>query len=216
MDMEGHGHSPGIRGVPDVEKAVHDHVEMRHAAEKEGLPIFLLGHSLGGLVSAGSVVAEPTNVKGVILTSPALPKTYGMLVELAVGAVAALVPGLPLPLPKAPMDGLSRIPGVWEEAVADEMCVQKQLGFRIASTSLKVSRKIGENFAVWKDVPVLIMHGSADTWTDPKDSKYFFDSIASEDKKLEMFEGGRHEILNDLDQDAALKLILDWLVEHVQ
>ncbi|RSM07023.1 hypothetical protein CEP52_005406 [Fusarium oligoseptatum] len=58
LDLWGHGTSPGDRGIVDVEMAVKDHLEMRRRADARGLPVFLFGHSLGGLITAASVAEK--------------------------------------------------------------------------------------------------------------------------------------------------------------
>lgn len=60
MDLRGHRLSPGRRRVVDVRGAVRAHVGLRRHAEGHGVPVVALGHSLGGLVTAGSFAAAPT------------------------------------------------------------------------------------------------------------------------------------------------------------
>ena len=69
-DMAGHGRSPGARGVADLRKAVADHRAAR--AKLNDKPLFVFGHSLGGLVTAASVAEDQDGVAGVVLSAPAL------------------------------------------------------------------------------------------------------------------------------------------------
>ncbi|CVK94630.1 uncharacterized protein FMAN_03652 [Fusarium mangiferae] len=92
MDLWGHGRSPGNRGVVDVQKAVDDHIQIRHRAATLGLHVFLFGHSLGGLITAASAArdASPPN-DGVVLSSPALPAAMIAPGERALGLLARSV-----------------------------------------------------------------------------------------------------------------------------
>jgi alpha-beta hydrolase superfamily lysophospholipase len=72
FDLPGHGGSPGKRGLVDVRKAVEVHLAARRGLQTNGHPLFLFGHSLGGLITAGSVIVDQCRVDGVILSSPAL------------------------------------------------------------------------------------------------------------------------------------------------
>ena len=74
LDLWGHGRSPGRRGVTNVRLAVDDHLEVRRRAALGGVPVLLVGHSLGGLVTACSVRASPVELSGVVLLSPALSR----------------------------------------------------------------------------------------------------------------------------------------------
>lgn len=215
LDMWGHGQSPGVRGVTHVQKAVNDHVKVREEAVKEGLPIFLFGHSLGGLVTAGSVVASPGNIKGVVLTSPALPEPLPSLGQSAIGAAAAWMPTVSIPKPRMPITDLSRLPEQQRIAEVDPWLLKRQVPFLIAATALQTVQTISKGYDKWV-VPTLVLHGTADTYCDPKGSAILVNGIASGDKTLRLFEGGFHELLNDVEGDEALKLILEWLVKHLE
>ncbi|KAL3451857.1 Alpha/Beta hydrolase protein [Aspergillus insuetus] len=129
LDLQGHGLSPGARGVVDIHAAVRDHVwlvvfvaasagtsmETTVAAGSTANgpeskistpPILLFGHSLGGLVTAGSATAlltasqKPNNyptpfptprIKGVILTSPVLPFPNPNIVQPLIFTLASLL-----------------------------------------------------------------------------------------------------------------------------
>ena len=214
MDMEGHGRSPGTRGVVNVKKAVTGHLEVREKVASYELPIFLFGHSLGGLVTAGSVTAMSSHIHGVILTGPALPNPPVGLLRSAVNMVATLIPDVSVPLPRASMEGLSRIPQVREKVLADSRIPKRNIPFILAATALETAQDVKLGTMGWT-VPTMIMHGTADTWTDPQGSHRLIEAVQSRDKTLRLFDDGRHELLNDLDQDIVLEEILDWLDRHV-
>jgi alpha-beta hydrolase superfamily lysophospholipase len=60
-------------------------------------------------------------------------------------------------------------------------------------------------------LPVLILHGTADQNTKPSGSQHFYDMAGSVDKTLKLYEGGFHDLLNDLDQRLVMQDIQDWI-----
>ena len=80
----------------------------------------------------------------------------------------------------------------------------------VAGTGGNIAHDNWNLYPDWK-VPVLLMHGTADTWTDPRGSQRLFEAVASEDKTLHLVEGGYHELLNDTGRDETLQLLLTWL-----
>lgn len=210
FDMWGHGHSPGVRGATDVRKAIRDHLEMRRDATREGLPVFLFGNSLGALVTAGSVVTDPSLVDGVILTSPPFPGQVSRLVRWVLATAVTIMPNTSLPTSRSPPSALSRRPEMLQLAAADPLMVKRQIPFLLAATALDTAQIIERGLDSWQ-VPTLVMHGTADKSADPAGSKHFIEVLGSADKTLRLFDGGLHELLNDLDRGEALQQILVWL-----
>lgn len=209
FDLRGHGRSPGARGITDMREAVADHRAARRALREDGKPLFLFGHSLGGLVTAVSVAEDGTNVTGVVLSAPALLLTAPPHLRFIAGIMAAIAPGARL-VPPLDADGLSRIP---EEARAyrnDPMISDPRVPARTGATALAVSESGWRRYEAWS-APVLVLHGEQDRATDPRGSKRFIETIRAADKHLELYPDGMHELLNDLDRDAALQVILSWL-----
>jgi alpha-beta hydrolase superfamily lysophospholipase len=60
-------------------------------------------------------------------------------------------------------------------------------------------------------LPVLILHGTVDKNTNPSGSQHFYDMVGSVDKTLKLYEGGFHDLLNDLDKRVVMQDIQDWI-----
>lgn len=215
FDMWGHGRSPGVRGSVNVEKAIRDHLELRHEAKKEKVPLFLFGHSLGAIVTAGSVIADPSLVDGVILTSPPFPGPVSTLVRWVLGVGATIVPHWSLPMPRSPPSALSRRPELLQQAEADPLMVKRQIPFLLAASILRITQAIDQGLKDWH-VPTLVMHGTADKSADPLGSEHFVKGIDSKDKTLRLLDSGLHELLNDSDREDSLQQILAWLDAHIK
>jgi acylglycerol lipase len=213
MDMRGHGRSAGRRGVVDVREAVEDHLTVRRTLTRESLPVYLFGHSLGGLVTAASVAREPHRVQGVVLTSPALPNAPHPATRALLRLLAAVAPHGPIPARPADPSGISRDPEVRTEARQDPLLYKGVLNNRTAESAIQSTQQLFDRAAQWT-APTLLLHGTGDTFTDPHRTQALFTAIAAQDKTLALIPGGYHELLNDTEGDQTLQTILTWLHAH--
>jgi len=199
--------------VTDVERSVEDHLAARRLLASQPLPVFLLGHSLGGIVSATSVVRDPRNVSGVILSSPALLVSANPLTRLFARLVSAVAPALPVKF--LPPTGLSRIREQVQAFVADPLIYHGGMPAWLAASILFTSRDNWARYAAW-EAPTLVLHGTADTITEPEGSRRFVDTISSPDRMLHIVDGGYHELLNDVGAEETLSVVIAWLERRLQ
>ncbi len=209
FDLDGHGRSAGARGVADLRKAVADHRAARAAL---GGPLFLMGHSLGGLVTAASVAEDEDKVAGVVLSAPALAISAPAHLKAIAGLVSVFAPSARL-VPPLDAEGLSRIAAEVEAYRNDPMVSDTRVPARTGATAISVAEQAWTRFPNWT-APVLVLHGEMDRATDPEGSKRFAAMIGAPDKTLVLYPEGRHELLNDLERDAVLAAILAWLGER--
>lgn len=208
FDMRGHGASPGARGAADIERAVQDHLAARHMLEGSK-PTFLFGHSLGGLVTAASVARDQRQVAGVILSAPALLLAAPPAVRLIAKGLAWVAPTLGIVPPQA-ATGISRDPAEVRLFEHDPQIYRGKMPARLGVSALEVANDTWPRYRDWT-VPTLTLHGTDDTYTDPKGSVLFHALIRSTAKELLSIQDGRHELLNDLGHDVVLDIILSWL-----
>lgn len=212
FDYTGHGASGGRRGAADVGETVAQHRRARQALTGDR-PLFLFGHSLGGLVTAASVAQDGAGVAGVVLSAPLLLVEASPLLTLVGRVLARIAPGAGVRPPLDPA-GISRIDAEVEAYRIDPRGYHGKLPALLGATALKVAAAGWPLYPGWT-TPVLALHGTADTFTDPRGSERFIDTVAATDRRLVRFADGRHELLNDLERDRALGLILDWLDARV-
>ena len=210
FDIRGHGRSPGARGVADMKRTVEDHRAARRALTDK--PLFLFGHSLGGLIAAASVAEDSTGVAGAILSAPALLIEAPPHLRAIANVFAVLAPGLRL-LPASDASAISRIDAEVHAYKTDPMISALSIPAKVGATAIATAEKAWSRYPQWA-TPVLVVHGEKDTLTDPNGSKRFFSTIAAADKKLELYPEGRHELLNDLDREAAWSVMSSWLSER--
>jgi acylglycerol lipase len=211
FDLEGHGRSPGRRALTDIERAVSDHLAARRKLAAQRLPIFLFGHSLGGIVTATSVLQQP-DVDGVILSSGALYVKSNAFVRALSPAIARIAPALPL-VALNPR-GISRDTEVVRAFMADPLIYHGAMPARLATSVLLTSEANWPRYSRWH-APTLAIHGTADTFTSPEGSRRLIAAIASQDATLHLVEGGYHELLNDTGREETLQVVLTWLEKRL-
>ena len=217
-DHRGHGRSDGRRGhVDDFDDYARDLVAL-FVREREIAPdaqVIALGHSMGGLIAARAALlaqgeSAQDQLAALVLSSPALAIGGGMpewqkRVFLVMGRYLGN-----LPTPPGKPGGLSRDPAV-EEAFGQDPLNNLQ------RTRLRLVRQIylaGEDARARAGelrLPLLAMHGTADTITDPAGSEAFVAGASSTDKELRRWPDNRHEIFNDRDKAEALAYLVGWL-----
>ncbi|MFD8110309.1 alpha/beta fold hydrolase [Streptomyces microflavus] len=212
MDLHGHGRSPGRRGVADIRRAVADHRDLRQAMRAgAALPVLLIGHSLGGLVTAGSALSDPAGVTGVVLLAPSLPPALPRPARAVLNVCARLLPGAPAPLKKAPLADLTRLSDQARITALDPLMHDGRVPITLAATALHVAADVWRRAPLDWRAPCLVVHGTADTSTDPRQSRRLVGLLPVTDKTLHLVAGGRHELLHDLDRDDVLARVLTWL-----
>lgn len=218
IDLRGHGQSGGVRGycnrfdeyLEDVEGAV-------TRARGDGLPLFLLGHSFGGLVGAHYALKNPAGLEGMVLTSPfyklALPVPPPKL--WAAKLASRIYPKLSLPSGLKGAD-VSRDPDVVKAYDADPLN-NKNATARWATESMAAQDTLLER-AGQLQLPVLLVAGEADKVAYAPQSRIVFDRMGSTDKTLRMLAGQYHEVLNEppADRNRTIGEIAEWLRAHVQ
>lgn len=214
FDLPGHGRSVGTRGLIDLQQAVSLHLKASELMASNKLPTVLYGHSLGGLITAGSLVRSSANAAAAVIGSSAMHQPSKGWERLLGGVMDRIAPNAPIPLPRPGLEALSRDPEVIRIAASDPMFFQGKAKNLVAKTVLEISDEVWTKVSDWK-VPTLVMHGDKDTSTDHLASIALYESIASVDKELKLYPGAFHELLNDLVAHEALADLTGWIQARV-
>ena len=208
LDFRGHGRSDGPRGdVQNFEDYLRDtDAAVEHARRAfPGLALILLGHSMGALVAASYAVAFPGKVDGEVSTCGAL----------------RMIPALEF------LRGCSRhthsergderfsllLPKRQE---ADSWQDDRQ---RLDSVTVRLAGKVWIQGADWfaprmKELttPLLILHGEDDSLVPPEISRWFYEGVSSQDRRLLLYPAQGHSLLKE--DGEALDDIIAWLDTH--
>jgi len=169
----------------------------------------LFGHSLGGLITAGSVVQDPEGVDGVVLTSPAFPGPFPYAARAAVGVLARTIPTISIPGRAVPISSLTRLTVEIEKYLSDPLYSKKPICFLTAATAVDVANSVRAKMGAWT-VATLVVHGDEDAYCDWRGSERFVAGLGSVEKVFEVVGGGRHELLNDECGEEVLERVMAW------
>lgn len=207
-DWRGHGESAGPRGHADTFEHMVDDLADLLAAWRSADPVFVYGHSAGGLIAAAHAVSSRPQPDGYVLSAPALTAQVPAPLRLAAKVLPKIAPKLRL---KSPIEGshLSRDPAVAEKYFADPLLQlgnTAQFGNELLNAMDRTRARIHEI-----RVPTLVVHGAEDVLVPPEASAPL---AAVPTVRRRLFAGLRHEIHNEPEQDAVLGEIADWLDEQ--
>jgi acylglycerol lipase len=215
QDHRGHGASGGARQRADSVEQLAGDVTLAIAEARRrhpGVPLFLYGHSMGGLVAAHLAAADAArpSLAGVVLSSAALvlPASASGGARAVVGTLSSLAPGLPLEAVDPAQ--IVRQPAA-REALAKDMAIQREkVPARTINTILD---GVGQLQPLMPGIqaPLLILHGGADRVTDPAGSRALAERAGSRDKKLVIYDAALHSLLHEPEGAAAQQEILAFI-----
>lgn len=215
LDLRGRGKSEGerfyVEEFSDYLTDVNTLVGIARS-ENPGLPVYVLGHSAGGVIATSYVFEHQNEIAGLVCESFAFDVGLPHLVQLALQGVSHLAPHLHVfSLNNA---DFSRDPAAVEKMNNDPLIAKESQPAETASEMLKAAERLKENMPKFT-VPVFIIHGTDDKATRPAGSQYFYDNAASTDKTLKLYEGHYHDLLADVDKEVVMADIQAWLDERV-
>ncbi len=211
LDLRGRGKSEGERFY--VEKFDDYVADLRTLvqllkARHPGLPLFLLGHSAGGVVCSLYALDHADDIAGYICEDFAfeLPAPdFALAVLKGLSHVAPHAHALTLDNTQ-----FSRDPAVVAAMTSDPLIKGESQPFATAAAIVRADERLKQSFADIKS-PVLIIHGTADKAAKPSGSQHFYERAGSTDKTLKLYDGRYHDPLNDLGKQEVLSDVLSWL-----
>ncbi|HLA96427.1 MAG TPA: lysophospholipase [Pyrinomonadaceae bacterium] len=211
LDLRGRGKSEGerfyVENFSDYLTDVNTLVSQARS-ENPGLPIYVLGHSAGGVIASSYVFEHQDEIAGLICESFAFDVGLPHLVQLALEGLSHLTPHLHVfSLNNA---DFSRDPAAVEAMNNDPLIAKESQPAETASEMLKAADRLKEIMPKFT-APVFIIHGTEDKATRPAGSQYFYDNAGSADKTLKLYEGHYHDLLNDIGKEEVIADILSWV-----
>lgn len=219
FDLRGHGVSGGRRGhVARFAQYREDlHLVAREAGRDlpPGVPLLLLGHSLGGLISLDYVLHHPETFAALAVSSPFLAPAFAIPpLKRTLGTLASYVlPTLAVP---------SGLEAAWlsHDPEAVQAYIQDPLVFPTATlgwfTAVEAAQE--EVFARSGEIrlPALFLVGGSDPIAAPPRARALFARLGSADKHLVVYDGLFHELFNELLRAQVVAGLLSWLGEHTE
>jgi len=215
IDMRGRGKSGGRRFyVDDVAEYVGDLAKLITLAKSRepGLPVFLLGHSAGGVVSCVYTLDHQAELAGLICESFAYRVPAPAFALAAIKGLSRIAPTLPVL--KLKNRDFTRDPAALSILNADPLIANEVQPAATVAALVRAGERLTRDFSRIT-IPVLIMHGTADKATVPAGSQFFFDTAGSKDKTIRMYDGHFHDLFNDIDKDKVMADTLAWIERHL-
>lgn len=219
-DHVGHGQSEGERMVvSDFQVFVRDVLQHVDTIQKDypDVPIFLLGHSMGGAISILVAAERPTYFSGMVLISPlvlANPESASTLKVLAAKLLNFVLPNLTLG--RIDSSVLSRNKSEVDLYDSDPLVCRAGLkvcfGIQLLNAVSRVERAMPR-----LTLPFLLLQGSADRLCDSKGAYLLMESSRSQDKTLKMYEGAYHVLHKELPEvtNSVLHEINTWVSHRI-
>ncbi|MGQ0609246.1 MAG: lysophospholipase [Chloroflexota bacterium] len=212
-DHRGFGASGGRRAYVARWPVLHDDLEARLAAVRAmsgELPLVLYGHSMGGLIALGYVLADPPRPvpELLVLTSPGIDSTIARWKQAAAPILGRVVPRLRVPNGFRPAD-LSRDPAVDERVAADPLCIDRsttRLGAEAFAEQARVRALLMARDPL--PVPAYVIHGSDDPIV-PAAASAILAELPNVVRRV--YPGLRHETHNEPEGPAVVADTIAWL-----
>jgi acylglycerol lipase len=211
VDIRGHGRSPvPPRSLGSHEQWLDDHAAyLDHVDATTSVPVFVVAHSLGaGLaLTLGGLGRLP--VAGLVTSGAAvlLPDDLAPMVRKVAGALSRIAPGVRVPGGLA--SGVSRDPEVVAAYEGDPLVMIK-IPARIGMEAIAMIEGVADGLP-GVDIPLLVIHGTLDSLTDPAGLELMESTVRSEDATFRPLEGWYHEVFNEPGHEALLAEVVTWI-----
>lgn len=215
LDLRGRGRSDGRRfHVGAIDDYVADLSAVIEAARARdaALPVFLLGHSAGGVVSATYALDHQEKLAGLICESFAYRVPAPRAVLTVIKGIARIFPRLPVL--KLKNRDFTRDAAVLARLDADPMIAGEIQPAATVAALVRAGERLDREFGRIT-LPVFILHGTADKATLPAGSEQFDRDAGSADKTLKLYQGHFHDLLADLGKEEVLQDMLDWIETRI-
>lgn len=217
-DLRGFGKSGGRRAFIRNFSDYHRDLEALHRfaiSEEKEVPVFLLAHSLGGLIASSYLAfTQPLPLAGLILSSPCFGialKVPGWKRSLAVLG-AFIAPSLTLPAGLNP-DYLTHDTEIVRHYKSDRL-VYRRVSARLYYEMSRLMKQGGE-IAARVDCPLLVLQAGRDLIVSKKQVLSFYEKLHCQPRELEVYPGFYHEVLNEIGRTAVLQRICEWIQKIV-
>jgi alpha-beta hydrolase superfamily lysophospholipase len=216
-DHRGHGLSDGLPGhVESFNEYDEDLVRViaKVRSRIEARQLFLIGHSMGGLIALRYLERKSGAVSGAIISAPLIAVAVAVPAhKLMIARVGARMnPRFRLDNSINPAD-LSRDPEVGRAYAADPL-VNRKVSTKWFAEATRAMHEVAER-ADQITAPVLVMHGTEDRLASVDATRRLFERIAGSDKELVIYPGFYHELFNEPDKQEVFERVTGWLDKRV-
>jgi len=217
LDTQGHGKSEGMRCyidrfsdyIDDI-KIFFDIIHQKYADRK----VFLVGHSMGATIAVAYVVKHQRGLAGLIVSGMFLKpgSSIPSVLKPVVPLISFLFPKMGVTLLDA--TAISQDKAVVDAYVNDPLVHRGKITARLGVELIKTVDRLPSQMPAI-NLPILIMHGTADRLCKPEGSQMLYDLVGSSDKTLKLYEGFHHEIFNEPGHLQVMADVEAWLATRI-
>ena len=215
FDVYGHGRSDGQRGhIPELNTFLDDIVDFREQVKDDlnGKPVFLYGHSMGGMIVLTYVLKKYPAFDGIITTSPLIDTAKPMdgFTKSLVRILNSIAPRMTINN-RIDRSFLSRDARI-VDAYNEDPLVFGKLSMRLGAFMVDSQQFIREHAAEFAQ-PLLMMVGSDEKIVSKADIDVFMQSLPQQTYKV--WDGCFHELHNEPEKEKVFEYTLAWMKDHM-
>ncbi|KAF4366650.1 hypothetical protein G4B88_010725 [Cannabis sativa] len=225
IDYEGHGRSRGarcyIKKFDNIIDDCNDFFKSICATEEyRDKGKFLYGESMGGAVALLLHKKDPSFWNGAVLVAPMCKisekvKPHPLVVNVLT-RVEEIIPKWKIVPTKDVIDSAFKDPIKREEIRSNKLIYQDKPRLKTALEMLRTSMSLEDSLHEIM-MPFFVLHGEADTVTDPEVSKALYEKASSIDKTMKLYPGMWHGLTSgepDENVEIVFSDIISWLEKH--
>jgi alpha-beta hydrolase superfamily lysophospholipase len=210
-DLRGHGKSAGKRGyIQSWDEFSGDLHEFRKlvSLDQPELPLYIVGHSIGGLITLEYALDHSEGISGIIAIAPAISYEVTSLEQLGIHLMGKLMPDYSI-------KKTGRIRLLKKKSAVRAKFESDSLRHNIVTPGLgrsliqAVSRVVSQASAI--TLPLFLQYGLNDKITPPTKLRHFFDLVSSQDKQLVEYPLARHRPFDEGGREKFLEDMVGWL-----
>jgi acylglycerol lipase len=217
LDHVGHGKSEGLREYVEQFADFTDTLTIFYRMVTEwqvNKPVFVLGHSMGGLITSYYLLDHQDKFQGAVISAPAVQvgESISQVTITMSKVLSKLLPKMGLIALDA--GDISRDPDVVAAYINDPLVFHGKTTARLAAEMLSAMMRVTAE-AGKISLPFIIVQGGADSLVEPAGAKMLYDTASSEDKSIKIYEGLYHEVFNEPERDRVLSDVEAWLAAQL-
>lgn len=217
LDMHGHDGKQRV-DIPNFEVFLEDNSRVLAwvKAQFPGLPVFLMGHSMGALIATHLELGrfnQDADIRGLILSSPYYVnavKIPGIMLALS-GILAKLFPTAKVPM-EAVTHQLTHDATITARHYADEKDHVRatEASFRFARALLDAQTALGQDFGRWKH-PLFAVVAGDDKLANARATQTLLATVPTALLEFHHYPNNFHENFNELNRNEIFANILAWM-----
>jgi acylglycerol lipase len=216
VDLRGRGKSGGERFFVNRFTDYLIDVESVFTAAKlrdPGLPVFLFGHSAGGVIGCEFALKHQPELAGLICESFAFHLPAPRFALSLLRLLSHIAPHQRVL--RLQNEDFSRDPDVVRFMNNDPLIAQETQPMQTIAELARAGQRLQRGLRNLK-LPVLILHGTADKATRPSGSEYFFNIARSSEKSLKLYPDHYHDLLNDVGKEEVIQDVIGWITTQLR